>query len=462
MAVNAQMHYPSPPVATQLFSSVLVGLSLLFLPALLIHVHVQYMSQSRLSKIPRGCWIAVYGFYLIPLIAFSLSWLWQEGVGFRSILTFLVSDPSSNEIGMIPALLLCILVQVAMVRASKDRTERQLFQLLCAISVVTCIFLILRSGIGTIAPLQNEGIATATLLAGILPGALLTYYSLHHNFLEFGEQRNLVYALLTTFLALLYLALVRRVSGWLEPVLPPEATASILLFILIFLFEPLERLMGPTLHHIFRERMDRLQRVAVEIQEQARHGELDSFLAITSQRIRDVFSLADVRISMPVPSGRRPLESPGGLGHVVSIPIVQDGDAIGLLEACSSGAVLTGETTAALEFLAEQLPAAVGLCRLIEEKLRLERELAERERFALLGQMAASISHNLRNPLSAMKTVLQVLMERTDLPEGVRDDCALVVGTTAKGPRALEHPLRRLEIGAAAAPAFVVPGNGES
>jgi signal transduction histidine kinase len=112
----------------------------------------------------------------------------------------------------------------------------------------------------------------------------------------------------------------------------------------------------------------------------------------------------------------------------VSIPIIQDGETIGLLEACSSGAVLTGETTAALEFLAEQLPAAVGLCRLIEEKLRLERELAERERFALLGQMAASISHNLRNPLSAMKTVLQVLMERTDLPEGVRDDCALVVG----------------------------------
>jgi signal transduction histidine kinase len=69
----------------------------------------------------------------------------------------------------------------------------------------------------------------------------------------------------------------------------------------------------------------------------------------------------------------------------------------------------------------------VDLCRLIEEKLRLERELAERERMAQLGQMAASVSHNLRNPLSSMKTVLQVQLENPGLPLDVRRDCALVV-----------------------------------
>ncbi len=65
--------------------------------------------------------------------------------------------------------------------------------------------------------------------------------------------------------------------------------------------------------------------------------------------------------------------------------------------------------------------------RLLEEKLRLERELAERERLALLGQMAASISHNLKNPLGSMKTLLQVQIENPEAPEAVRRDCALVV-----------------------------------
>ena len=98
-----------------------------------------------------------------------------------------------------------------------------------------------------------------------------------------------------------------------------------------------------------------------------------------------------------------------------------------MLEAVSTGAYLTGETSAALEFLGEQLPAMIDLARLIEEKLRLERELAERERLALLGQLAASVSHNLRNPLSSMKTILQVQLEHPDLPLDVRHDCALVV-----------------------------------
>jgi signal transduction histidine kinase len=91
------------------------------------------------------------------------------------------------------------------------------------------------------------------------------------------------------------------------------------------------------------------------------------------------------------------------------------------------GAMLSGETQAALEFLCEQLPGALDLCRLIEEKLRLERELAERERLAVLGQMAASISHNLKNPLGSIKTILQVQLESDELPEGMRAETRMVL-----------------------------------
>lgn len=54
-----------------------------------------------------------------------------------------------------------------------------------------------------------------------------------------------------------------------------------------------------------------------------------------------------------------------------------------------------------------------------------------------------------REARSAVKAqrVLSEAREFATLAEAVAD-CALVVGTTAKGPRALEHPLRRLELGA--------------
>ena len=77
--------------------------------------------------------------------------------------------------------------------------------------------------------------------------------------------------------------------------------------------------------------------------------------------------------------------------------------------------------------MCEQLPGALDLSRLIDEKLRLERALAERERLAVVGQMAASISHNLKNPLGSMKTILQVQLENPELPESIRGEAKMLL-----------------------------------
>jgi len=105
---------------------------------------------------------------------------------------------------------------------------------------------------------------------------------------------------------------------------------------------------------------------------------------------------------------------------------------VGRLRVRPHGAMVSGETYAGLELVSEQLPAAFDLCRLIEEKLQLERELAERERLALVGQMAASISHNLKNPLGSIKTILQVQMESAELPPGMRQETQIVLGEIAR------------------------------
>jgi two-component system sensor histidine kinase HydH len=324
--------------------------------------------------------------------------------------------------------LLCAVVDFLVAKYAKDLVGRKFFVWLGAISGLIFVPLALRTGFATIPPLTGDGTATAITFLCVLPGALLLYYAVRRNFLEYGAQRNLMYALPATFLALLYLALVRRVSGWLEPVLPPEATASVLLFVLIFLFEPLERVIGPVLHRRLSERMDRVQRLTSQLQQEARQGKVAHLVASAEKSIREEFGLAAVRISIPRDAALNDLEAPGGLGHTAQMRLMKDGQEIGVLEAATTGSYLTGETSAALEFLAEQLAGMVDLARLIEDKLRLERELAERERMAVLGQMAASVSHNLRNPLSSMKTVLQVQLENPDLPLDVRRDCTLIVG----------------------------------
>jgi signal transduction histidine kinase len=83
-----------------------------------------------------------------------------------------------------------------------------------------------------------------------------------------------------------------------------------------------------------------------------------------------------------------------------------------------------------LEVLADQVAIAVEDCRLVEENVRLERRLAERERLATLGQMAATVAHEIKNPLSAIKSIAQVMGEDESLSREYARDLSLIVGET--------------------------------
>jgi len=159
------------------------------------------------------------------------------------------------------------------------------------------------------------------------------------------------------------------------------------------------------------------------IQEIARLGNLVNLEAFIEKWIGDELQLAEVKLSL---GSAAEADSEQKASEEV-FAIRQSGRNLGALRVKAHGAMLSGETAAALEFLCEQLPGALDLCRLIEEKLQLERELAERERLAVLGQMAASISHNLKNPLGSIKTILQVQMESPELPASIRGETKMVL-----------------------------------
>ena len=429
LEINAHIQYGTPPGATAFFANLLVVAGTFLLVPLIWHVHIEYIAAVQERRVSRRTWLTVWGMYALvgaQLVGVAVI---SHYVG-RSFVAGLFSYAAQSPVGdsaFAAGVAAC--AQLLVLKGDQSRNGRQLGRWLLSVSCGLLVMFIARAVYADAAsPLLSDVLTTTSIVIGIFPGALVAYFGLKRNFLEYGAQRNLVYALSATVLALLYLALVHRVSGWLAPVFPPEATASVLLFVLIFLFEPLERVIGPALHRHFSERLSGVQRLTGEIQAAARQGHVAELVGFAERRIREGFGLAAVRISIPPDPGAKALEIPGGLGHGARLPLMKGKSEVGLLEAVTTGAYITGETSAALEFLAEQLPAMLDLCRLIEEKLRLERELAERERLALLGQMAASVSHNLRNPLSSMKTILQVQLEKPDLPFDIRHDCGLVVG----------------------------------
>ena len=138
----------------------------------------------------------------------------------------------------------------------------------------------------------------SVIFAWVLPLAVIVYAIVRYQALGIGSQKSLVYSVSIGFLAVLYLSVVRRVSGWIEPYFPPEATAGFLLFILLAFFEPLQRLASRLLRRGFQEQVDRLQKLSAELQREALRGESGRLIGFAEEHIRQEFGLELVRIHL--------------------------------------------------------------------------------------------------------------------------------------------------------------------
>jgi signal transduction histidine kinase len=78
--------------------------------------------------------------------------------------------------------------------------------------------------------------------------------------------------------------------------------------------------------------------------------------------------------------------------------------------------------------LASQISQSIETCRLIEEKIGLERSLAQQENLASLGKAAATIAHEVKNPLSSMKTLAQLMREDPEVEQRYARDLGYMIG----------------------------------
>ncbi|HSR51624.1 MAG TPA: HAMP domain-containing sensor histidine kinase [Acidobacteriota bacterium] len=79
--------------------------------------------------------------------------------------------------------------------------------------------------------------------------------------------------------------------------------------------------------------------------------------------------------------------------------------------------------TAAARWMERLLNAAVA----DEERRRMEEKLAEKSHLEDLGRMAATVAHNVKNPLSSMKTLMQLWRESDNLTEEQRGEVAMMI-----------------------------------
>jgi signal transduction histidine kinase len=176
---------------------------------------------------------------------------------------------------------------------------------------------------------------------------------------------------------------------------------------------------------------------------EGRASELESFVKYAEETIRRGLELKGVRIIPFYPAyagppdeaaerigskisrnSAAPIESDEDLmamGGTAAYPLNREGRLLGLMVIAADPGTLVSDKRAVLEILSGQVAIGIESAILIEDKLRLERELARRERLAALGQMAATVAHEVKNPLSAIKSIAQVMREDASLGAYGRD-----------------------------------------
>lgn len=440
LSLNAQIHYAAPPIILTALADAFLLVGLCLLPPLLVHLHLAYANVRNLISGKRTKRLLLAAFYA-PSLYFGLR-------VFSLLATPAGVDPSAPGrvlgrtygVWLILALATGVYWETRFGKEAPDRPQEWFHKRLGGFFIPIIAILIYLHFVQGLTAASAEITTTVLALLALIPFAVMLQMVFRFNFLQIGRQKNLVYAVSVTFLALLYLALVRKVATWLEPMMPPEATAAILVFVLVIFIEPLQRTLSKWLREAAQGVMDTVQKLTSEIQEEARHGDPERLRKFVEKRVREQLGLREVRLEFAEFAGRerRPKEGTGAESErnepraaipfdPREFPIRKGAEFVGELHIEPHGAGLSGDTYAAVEFLCEQLAAAFDLCGLIEQKLRLERELAERERMAALGQMAASISHNLKNPLGSIKTILQVQLENPQLPAEIRGETRLVL-----------------------------------
>ena len=428
LALNVGLFYGVGPAMLSRASRLIPLLGLVLAAPLLVHVHLNYL--EHFSPVSPVATLLSRIFY-VPLIA--APWMVGKLAGRLDLdpLQALGGYGKMMVAWLVAALVAGMAINGLLVRrrVESDPGLRRFHAWLVGLEGTLALGF---AWAYLLRPFPHQGLggytATSLMLIAVIPGGLLGYSIFSYNLLDLRVQRNVIYSVAAIFGLLLYINFMRRLSGFLEAygLLPSAVTEGVMIFLLVVCVEPVKKLINRALHEAFVSEFEKVQKLATEIQEFAKQsGDVESLTHYLERRLAAELGLENV--SLRRGEEVTPPASPTKGGKVRRFPIHRGREVAGVLEVTPRTSNLSGEQFGALEFLADQLAPALEVCQLIADKIKLERELAEKAKMAFLGDMAARIAHNVKNPLSSMKTLVQLLERDTSLPARARQDCGMVI-----------------------------------
>ncbi|HZH29298.1 MAG TPA: ATP-binding protein [Pyrinomonadaceae bacterium] len=365
-------------------------------------------------------------------------------------------------------------------RASRSQTERRLMRTLAASFIGIALLLLSAYALG-VGRGTNAGhyLQTIANLGSLLPAALIAYHIYRYRYLELIIRESLVVASFAAVVLVVYLYGIRALALSLTARYNLRASAVESLLVLAFALGvvPLRAWLDKRFHKLFEREASIYRDVLARIGAQAGgYKQLPELLRFIEERTSRELGLRNVRfyvrqshlstpdtdegagesqedgrvaweetlLELATEQAGEVLENVKPLrehGFEMAYLLRRESKTLGLMLVDAAPDALTADVRAVLEVLAGQVTLTLEDYRLIEENVRLERQLAQGERLAALGQMAATVAHEVKNPLSAIKSIAQVMREDEQLAAEYARDLDLIVGETDRLNRSVTQLL---------------------
>ena len=427
--------------------------SITFAYSFLLHVHLHLWANAHNRSLNKSEQARVYLSYvptLFLVIAVPRLWRGEYAPMFAKLSFFVI--PFAFWIAYVLGLI--ALTELLIARKTRNRSEKRIMRTLAAsfIGVGVVIFAALAAGVGegTEAGLYLKTIAN---LGSLLPSVLLAYYIYRYRYLEIIIEESLIVVTFAMVVLTVYVFGIRTIGDWMTQRygIRPGLVEALLILALALLAAPLRGWLAQRFRKLFDREAALYKEIVARIGSYAgQYKDLSDLLHFVEERTTSALGLRKLNIFMTGPerasepwvdqilekskeSGWAPVEDDPLLtdqGFKMAYPLRREDKVEGLLALDAASASVTNDARSILGLLADQVAIAIDDSRLLEENLRLERELAERERLASLGRMAATVAHEIKNPLSAIKSIAQVMREDESLRNEYERDLGLIVGET--------------------------------
>ncbi len=453
------------------FADTVAVVSITFAYSFLLHVHLHLWANASGRGLTTSEKLRVYlSYFPAVFLVVSVPQIWTgDYAPMFAKLSFFVL-PFAFWIAYVLGLI--AVTELLISRKTQNQSEQKIMRALAAsfIAVGVVILLALAFGLGEGTPVGLY-LKTIANLGSLLPSALLAYYIYRYRYLELIIEESLIVATFAAVVLTIYIYGIRTLGDWMTSRygVRPGVLEALLILALTLAAAPLRRWLGARFHQLFEREAALYREIVSRVGSHAgQFKQLPELLHFVEEKTALTLGLRRVKIVMGIapeamepngngaagnPVGSRvinepwvaevldsseqhdwaPVEDDQALaeqGFNVAYPLRREDRVAGLLLIDAPASSLTIDARSVLEILASQVAIAIEDWRLVEENVRLERRLAERERLAALGQMAATVAHEIKNPLSAIKSIAQVMREDENLNAEYSRDLSLIVGET--------------------------------